>query len=83
MTIVNTRVPVQQVKAGDLIVAVHILPTSTPCTYGVVAEVKEVISYEGEYTIFYTATDDPSGMCYGSDVTLRRGEKITRLTTTN
>ena len=79
MAIINTRVPVQQVKAGDLIVATHILPTEPPRSYGVVAEVKDVSRYGDEYTVYYGACDDPSSMCYGSDVTLRRGQKITRL----
>lgn len=81
--IVNNRVTVTELRAGDLFVAVHQLPTANPRSYGVIAEVREVSHWDGEYTVRYTATDDPSGMCYGSDITLRRGDKVTVITVNN
>jgi hypothetical protein len=83
MIINNLRVPVTKLREGDLFVAIHQLPTNPPSSQGVVAEVREVSHWEGEYTVRYSVTDKPSGMCYGSDVTYRRRDKVTLITITN
>jgi hypothetical protein len=79
--IVNHMVPVTKLRAGDMFVAIRQLPTNPPRAYGVVAEVREVSHWDGEYTVHYTATDDPSYMCYGSDVTYSRRDHVTVITT--
>lgn len=81
--IVNHRVPVTKLRTGDLFIAIHRLPTSEPRSYGVIAEVREVSNFGNTYTVSYTATDDPTGTCYGSDITLRRGDTVTVITITN
>jgi hypothetical protein len=81
MIINNLRVPVTKLREGDLFVAIHQLPTNPPSAHAVVAEVREVSHWDGEYTVHYTATDKPSGMCYGSDVTYRRRDHVTVITT--
>lgn len=83
MIVNNLRVPVTKLRAGDLFVAVHNLPTSEPRSYGVIAEVREVSHWDGQYTVRYSVTDDPGGMCYDSDVTYRRSDKVTLITVTH
>jgi hypothetical protein len=83
MIINNLRVPVTKLREGDLFVAVHNPAARGWASYGVVAEVREVSHWEDEYTVRYSVTDKPSGMCYGSDQTYRRGDKVTLITITN
>lgn len=87
-TIVNTRIPVSQLRVGDLFVAVSQLPTSDRRSHGAVAEVRHITApcraeasrvVISDYTVHYTVTDDPSGMCYGGDVTLPPRALVTRL----
>lgn len=83
MIVNNLRVRVTKLRAGDLFVAVNNLPTSEPRSYGVIAEVREVSHWDGQYTVRYSVTDDASGMCYGSDLTYSHRDYVTVITITN
>lgn len=80
--IVNHRVPARYLKAGDNFVAIHALPVEPARSYGVVAQVRRITRDGHDVIVEYTCTDDPSGMCYGSDVTLHRNSTVTLVTVT-
>lgn len=77
-TIVNRRVWARDLRVGDTIIVTH-LPDS-PRRFSVVADVFDIVPNGKRHLIvFYVACDDPSGLGYGSDVTLLRGALVTRL----
>ena len=77
-TIVNNAVRARDIRAGDSIIVTNMLPGGG--SYSVAAEVREIVPDGKQHlVIFYGACDDPSGLGYGSDVTLLRGARVTRL----
>lgn len=77
MTIVNIRIPARDLRVGDTFIVTH--APDSPNRYSVVAQVREIVWDGTDVIVFYGACDDPSGLAYGSDVTLRRGDKVTKV----
>lgn len=77
-TIVNLKVAARDLRVGDTIIVTNPLPNGR--SYSVAADVNEIVPLGKQHLIvFYGACDDPNGMRYGSDVTLLRGARVTRL----
>lgn len=77
-TIVNTQIAARDLRVGDTFIVTH-APDSTR-RYSVAAEVRDIVPDGKQHLIvFYGACDDPSGLGYGSDVTLLRSARVNRL----
>lgn len=77
MAIINLRIAARDLKVGDTFIVTH--APDSPNRYSVVAEVRDIVRDGTDLIVFYGACDDPSGLSYGSDVTLRPGGKVTKV----
>lgn len=77
-TIVNCKVRASAVRVGDTIIVTNSLPGGR--TYSVAAEVRDISRLGKQHLVIsYGACDDPSGLGYGSDITVLRSHPFTRL----
>lgn len=77
-TIANVKIAARDLRVGDTFIVTE-APESRN-RYSVAAEVREIAPLGKQHlVIFYGACDDPSGLGYGSDVTMLRGARVTRL----
>lgn len=76
-TIVNTQIAARDLRVGDTFIVTHAPDSSR--RYSVAATVRDIVPCKRHLIVFYGACDDPSGLGYGSDVTLLRGARVTRL----